>query len=328
MEPAGLQPPTHPRFGEIPLPNHPRGGGGGGGHRRAHSETFISLHDGLLLDSDLDFEIPDIDFSSFSDDTVSADSGAPMASRPDAPAATEACQRQVPGVHFRSLSVGTSFFEGISFQEPESVGRGAPGSEKRGHHRRSGSMDGATSSFQGESAPPFPDFTKKAMPSNKLAELALLDPKRAKRILANRQSAARSKERKIHYTTELEQKIQALQTDATTLSAQLTHFQRDSTGLTAENRELKLRLQAMEQQSKLREALNEALREEIQRLKKQIGEVPNANGNHFRTTSQRSVANYPARREELPRQNTHLAQVPPNGQQLSDQSLMDLMDLI
>ncbi|XP_042385231.1 transcription factor VIP1-like [Zingiber officinale] len=337
MESASLQPPTHPRFGEIPLPNHPRGGGGGGFHRRAHSETFISLHDGLLLDSDPDFEIPDIDLSSFSDDTVSADSGAPLAARPDPPAATEARQRQVPGVHFRSLSVDTSFFEGMSFQEPASGGIGAPGSEKRGHHRRSGSMDGATSAFQGESAPPFSDFAKKAMPSDKLAELALIDPKRAKRILANRRSAARSKERKIHYTTELEQKIQALQIDATTLSAQLTHFQRDSTSLTAENRELKLRLQAMEQQSKLREALNEALREEVQRLKNQIGEVPNANGNHFRTNSLRSMANYPAHREELPRQNTHLsqhiyssqaAQVPSNGQQLSDQSLIDLVDLM
>jgi hypothetical protein len=45
------------------------------------------------------------------------------------------------------------------------------------------------------------------------------------RILANRQSAARSKERKIKYTSELERKIQTLQTEATTLSAQLTLLQ-------------------------------------------------------------------------------------------------------
>lgn len=83
-------------------------------------------------------------------------------------------------------------------------------------------------------------------------------------------------------------------------------------------------------------ALNEALREEIQRLKKQIGEDPDVNGNHFRIASRQSVANYPAHCEELPCQNTHLAQhiymsqaqLPSNGQQLSDQSLMDLMDLI
>ena len=44
-------------------------------------------------------------------------------------------------------------------------------------------MDGATSPFEGESAPPgvLPDYAKKAVPAEKLAELALLDPKRAKR---------------------------------------------------------------------------------------------------------------------------------------------------
>ncbi|XP_039024487.1 transcription factor VIP1-like [Hibiscus syriacus] len=87
---------------------------------------------------------------------------------------------------------------------------------------------------------------------DRLAELALIDPKRAKRILDNRQSAARSKERKIGYTNELERKVQTLQSEATNLSAQVTMLQRDTTGLTTENKELKLRLQAMEQQAKLR----------------------------------------------------------------------------
>lgn len=45
------------------------------------------------------------------------------------------------------------------------------------------------------------------------------------RILANRQSAARSKERKTRYTSELERKVQTLQTEATTLSAQITLLQ-------------------------------------------------------------------------------------------------------
>lgn len=45
------------------------------------------------------------------------------------------------------------------------------------------------------------------------------------RILANRQSAARSKERKLRYISELEHKVQTLQTEATTLSAQLTLLQ-------------------------------------------------------------------------------------------------------
>ncbi|XP_047253979.1 bZIP transcription factor 30 isoform X2 [Capsicum annuum] len=69
------------------------------------------------------------------------------------------------------------------------------------------------------------------------------------RILANRQSASRSKERKARYITELERKVQTLQTEATTLSAQLTLFQRDTTQFTNENTELKLRLQAMAQEA-------------------------------------------------------------------------------
>jgi predicted nucleic acid-binding Zn-ribbon protein len=44
-------------------------------------------------------------------------------------------------------------------------------------------------------------------------------------VLANRQSAARSKERRMRYIAELEHKVQILQTEATTLSAQLTHLQ-------------------------------------------------------------------------------------------------------
>ncbi|XP_024520392.1 transcription factor RF2b [Selaginella moellendorffii] len=119
---------------------------------------------------------------------------------------------------------------------------------------------------------------KKALAASKLAELALIDPKRAKRILANRQSAARSKERKMRYISELERKVQTLQTEATTLSAQLTMLQRDTTGLTTENNELKLRLTAMEQQGQLRDALNDALKEEVQRLKLATGQLTGPGG--------------------------------------------------
>uniref|UniRef100_A0A0A9GC63 BZIP domain-containing protein n=1 Tax=Arundo donax TaxID=35708 RepID=A0A0A9GC63_ARUDO len=106
------------------------------------------------------------------------------------------------------------------------------------------------------------------MANERLAEIALTDPKRVKRILANRQSAARSKERKMRYIQELEHKVQVLQTEATTLSAQLTMLQRDSTGLATQNNELKIRLQAMEQQAQLRDALTA----EVQRLKLATGE--------------------------------------------------------
>jgi len=72
----------------------------------------------------------------------------------------------------------------------------------------------------------------------------------------------------------------------------LLQNQRDTTGLTAENRELKLRLQSMEEQAKLRDALNEALREEVQRLKIAAGQAVNMNGNPFNGGLQQQIPSY------------------------------------
>uniref|UniRef100_A0ACD5UCW5 Uncharacterized protein n=1 Tax=Avena sativa TaxID=4498 RepID=A0ACD5UCW5_AVESA len=96
--------------------------------------------------------------------------------------------------------------------------------------------------------------------------------------MANRQSAARSKERKMRYIAELERKVQCLQTEATTLSAQLSMLQRDTTGLTNENGDLKLRVQTMEQQVRLQDALNDRLRDEVQQLKIATGQVNSNSG--------------------------------------------------
>ncbi|XP_051193648.1 bZIP transcription factor 30 [Lolium perenne] len=161
-----------------------------------------------------------------------------------------------------------------------SAAGGEPPAGVAGRHARSLSMDslmgklsfsagGEPSKFSLEfgSGEFTPAEMKRIMADEKLAEMALADPKRVKRVLANRQSAARSKERRMRYIAELEHKVQILQTEATTLSAQLTHLQRDSSGLATHNNELKFRLQAMEQQAQLRDALNEALTGEVQRLK-------------------------------------------------------------
>ncbi|CAL9092593.1 unnamed protein product [Musa acuminata var. zebrina] len=109
--------------------------------------------------------------------------------------------RPVPGAHLRSFSVGAAFFDSLGFQAGTVAGSGGGAQERKGHNRRSGSIW----PFDGESTPPLSDYAKKAMTTaDKLAELALIDPKRAKRRDSlNRQSAARSKERKIHFTSEL-----------------------------------------------------------------------------------------------------------------------------
>ncbi|KAK9111256.1 hypothetical protein Scep_018775 [Stephania cephalantha] len=286
-----MEPQFNPTFGGVQFPGRmeieqmPETPQRVSHHRRAHSETFFRLPDDFLFDAaDVDFALSPIDIPSISDD---ASAGVPMAVDASAAAKSEDSAAEnpkrgkPPPSHFRSLSVGSEFFEGLGFQGigggGGDGGDGGGGQERRGHHRHSNSMDGSSSSFEIEAA----ESAKKAMGPDKLAELARIDPKRAKRILANRQSAARSKERKIRYTGELERKVQTLQTEATTLSAQVTMLQRDTSGLTAENKELKLRLQAMEQEAHLRDALNEALKDEVQRLKIATGQAPAVNGNSF-----------------------------------------------
>ncbi|XP_075492745.1 bZIP transcription factor 29-like [Primulina tabacum] len=169
--------------------------------------------------------------------------------------------------HYRSVSMD-SFMDKIDFADESTKIPPSPGTH-HGQLSPTNSLDANSNSFSLEFGNG--EFSgaelKKIMANEKLAEIALNDPKRAKRILANRQSAARSKERKTRYIAELEHKVQTLQTEATTLSAQLTLLQRDSAGLTNQNNELKFRLQAMEQQAQLRDALNEALTAEVQRLK-------------------------------------------------------------
>ncbi|GMI74481.1 DRINK ME-LIKE, basic leucine-zipper 29 [Hibiscus trionum] len=169
--------------------------------------------------------------------------------------------------HYRSVSMD-SFMGKLNFSDESPKLPPSPGT-RPGQLSPSNSIDGNSAPFSLElGSGEFSEAEmKKIMANEKLAEIAMADPKRAKRILANRQSAARSKERKMRYISELEHKVQTLQTEATTLSAQLTLLQRDSVGLTNQNNELKFRIQAMEQQAHLRDALNETLTAEVRRLK-------------------------------------------------------------
>jgi len=119
-------------------------------------------------------------------------------------------------------------------------------------------------------------------------------------------------------------------------------IQRDTSGLTVENRELKLRLQSMEEQAKLRDALNDALREEVQRLKIAAGQVPSMNGNPFnRGLQHQQQINYFSQQQQQQMQylggqqghqhhqhQNHHQNSSNGGQSLSGQSLSDSMDYI
>nr|KJB67941.1 hypothetical protein B456_010G218700 [Gossypium raimondii] len=173
----------------------------GSHHRRAHSEVQFRIPDELDLGSDT-FEglgsEDDLFFNYVDIEKLGGSSKGPE-----------------EGGGSGSSSGGSG-----QNQKGEEISGGSGKGEKndgKGRHRYSNSVDGCSTMELIEA--------KKAMPPDKLAELWNIDPKRAKRIMANRQSAARSKERKARYITELERKVQTLQTEATTLSAQLTLFQ-------------------------------------------------------------------------------------------------------
>eukprot|EP00850_Spirogloea_muscicola_P025888 SM004692S16804 [mRNA] locus=s4692:96:776:- [translate_table: standard] len=75
----------------------------------------------------------------------------------------------------------------------------------------------------------------------------LQDPKRAKRILANRQSAQRSRVRKLQYISELEKRVNLLQQEIAALAPQVLFLDRQRASLGAENGFLKQRLTSVTQ---------------------------------------------------------------------------------
>lgn len=250
------------------------------GHRRAQSEIAFRLPDEASFERELhSSEMPALsdevgeDLFSMYIDMDQINNFSNSSGQAGAKSAGEGNNALPPTSSHHSRSLSMEALGGFNNSRAGLGGNyGSSEAPRRPRHQHSSSLDGSTSlDFEGSDS-------KKAMASAKLSEIALIDPKRAKRILANRQSAARSKERKMRYISELERKVQSLQTEATTLSAQLTLLQKDTTSLTTENSELKLRLQAMEQQAQLRDALHEALRDEVQRLRVATGQLSNGSG--------------------------------------------------
>ncbi|MCO5590438.1 hypothetical protein L7F22_044408 [Adiantum nelumboides] len=105
----------------------------------------------------------------------------------------------------------------------------------------------------------------KGEPSN-LTDTSL-DPKRAKRILANRQSAQRSRVRKLQYISELERTVNVLQEEVSALSPQVTYLDRHRILLNVDNSAMKQRIAALAQEKLFKDAHNEAMKNELHRLR-------------------------------------------------------------
>ncbi|KAL9366748.1 hypothetical protein Peur_037947 [Populus x canadensis] len=93
------------------------------------------------------------------------------------------------------------------------------------------------------------------------------DPKRVKRILANRQSAQRSRVRKLQYISELERSVTTLQTEVSALSPRVAFLDHQRLILNVDNSALKQRIAALAQDKIFKDAHQEALKKEIERLR-------------------------------------------------------------
>ncbi|KAL2466796.1 Basic leucine zipper 61 [Abeliophyllum distichum] len=103
---------------------------------------------------------------------------------------------------------------------------------------------------------------------------AIVDPKRIKRILANRKSAQRSRVRKLQYISELERSVTSLQSEVSALSPRVAFLDHQRLLLNVDNSALKQRIAALAQDKIFKDAHQEALKKEIERLR-QIYEEQN-----------------------------------------------------
>ncbi|WCJ32227.1 Basic-leucine zipper (bZIP) transcription factor family protein [Euphorbia peplus] len=104
----------------------------------------------------------------------------------------------------------------------------------------------------------------------------ITDPKRVKRILANRQSAQRSRVRKLQYISELERSVTSLQTEVSALSPRVAFLDHQRLILNVDNSTIKQRIAALAQDKIFKDAHQEALKKEIERLR-QIYQQQNIN---------------------------------------------------
>ncbi|XP_039171244.1 basic leucine zipper 6 [Eucalyptus grandis] len=97
---------------------------------------------------------------------------------------------------------------------------------------------------------------------------AVFDPRRVKRILANRQSAQRSRVRKLQYISELERSVTTLQSEVSELSPRVAFLDHQRLILNVDNSALKQRIAALAQDKIFKDAQQEALKKEIERLRR------------------------------------------------------------
>ncbi|XP_062186122.1 basic leucine zipper 6-like [Phragmites australis] len=195
------------------------------------------------------------------------------------------------GAHRRSLSDSVAFVEvapadggagefdrldddQLMSMFPDEGGTSAPGSENGGSDSdgdklgaAAGGATGNDKEYDDAGNPKEPAPGQTAAAAAAAASELIRDPKRVKRILANRQSAQRSRVRKLQYISELERSVTSLQNEVSVLSPRVAFLDQQRTILTVGNSHLKQRIAALAQDKIFKDAHQEALRKEIERLR-------------------------------------------------------------
>ncbi|KAL2331655.1 hypothetical protein Fmac_019236 [Flemingia macrophylla] len=130
----------------------------------------------------------------------------------------------------------------------------------------------------------------------------ITDPKRVKRILANRQSAQRSRVRKLQYISELERSVTSLQAEVSVLSPRVAFLDHQRLLLNVDNSALKQRIAALAQDKIFKDAHQEALKREIERLRQvyhqqNMKKMENAAGSPLPSPSPDSICDVQTEKE-------------------------------
>ncbi|KAL0653643.1 hypothetical protein Bca4012_096334 [Brassica carinata] len=103
--------------------------------------------------------------------------------------------------------------------------------------------------------------------SKTLQKYVVTDPKYAKRMLSNREGARRSVKRTAQHILNLEEKVQTLEKEGVTLTVHTSFAEKKKLGLEEENKQLRIRLHEIQDQSKRANASEECNNEEINWVK-------------------------------------------------------------
>ncbi|WVY97978.1 hypothetical protein V8G54_030129 [Vigna mungo] len=128
------------------------------------------------------------------------------------------------------------------------------GENKQKRRRQNVPLDASLTALM--QAAPAISLARKPMGPEELAELAMVDPKKAKRIIANRESAAKSKERKKRYLIELQKNVELLGIQITKVFDNICMLEMANRGRAVHVKEHRVKLDVMREEDRIKDGMH------------------------------------------------------------------------